>query len=103
MLIIFIEPLIKYFIKIGFKRKSACIISYIIFVLFLILMIFVISNYAYNQIIDLFEKLSYVIEHLSYNIQLKNININYKQIIESIENILLSYKSKIFKTIISTI
>lgn len=103
ILIIFVEPLINIFNKAGLKRKMACILSYAFFITSLVLIVFFISNYAYKQIIDFFNYLPKLLEELTNNTKLININNEYKQIITSLQNFLITYRSKIFKTIISTI
>lgn len=104
LLIILVEPFIKGFVKYGFSRKSSCILSYLIVIILILLTAYFISNYAYKQIIEFFHNLPNIIMMLSDNLKLFNKkNTNYMQLISTFENLLMTYRSKIIQTIISTL
>ncbi|SKA87033.1 sporulation integral membrane protein YtvI [Caloramator quimbayensis] len=104
LLIIIVEPFIKGFIKFGFSRKSSCILSYLIVIVLILLTAYFISNYAYKQIIEFFHNLPNIIMILSDNLKLfNNKNNSYMQIISTFENFLMTYRSKIIQTILSTL
>lgn len=102
IIVFFLEPIVKYFIKIGLTRKASAVLSYTISILLISLVIAYLSKYASNNIITSLNKLPYSIEFLSKRLNLKNEKINYNQIINTLQQFLISYKDKAFKIVYST-
>ena len=102
IIVFFLEPLIKYFIKIGLTRKVSAVLSYTISLFFIVLIIVYLSKYASKQIITSLYNLPQTIEFLSKRLNLKNVKINYNQIINTLQQFLISYKDKAIKIVYST-
>lgn len=102
IIVFFLEPIVKYFIKIGLTRKASAVLSYTISILLISLVIAYLSKYASKNIITSLNKIPYSIEFLSKRLNLKNEKINYNQIINTLQQFLISYKDKAFKIVYST-
>lgn len=101
ILALVIEPSVKHLIGAGFKRKTSSIIIITIFILVSSFLVFYLSKYIYEQIVNFLSELPNIADLLKEKIPIlkdKDLNINK---IMSIKNIIDSYKDKIFKQILS--
>lgn len=103
LLALLIEPIILFFISKKIVRKKAIFLSYSIFAFILILSIYYLTRYAYDQIISFINDIPKIITMINEGIPyFKNNNINQNQIKIGIESLIIAYKNKIFSTVLST-
>lgn len=102
IIVFFLEPLIKYFMKLGLKRKASAVLSYSIALSLIALMLVYLSKYASKQIISSFNNLPRTIDFLFRRLNFKNDKINYNQIINTLQQFLIAYKDRAFKIVYST-
>lgn len=102
--VIILEPLVGSFMKLGFDRKSSVAISFIIMLFIIGFIIFYLWGYTYNHLTSLFNKLPEVFKIIGNRIEFINQDsINYDNIINGIEGLISSYRSKIVGTVLSTL
>lgn len=102
ILALVIEPSVKHLIDAGFKRKTSSIIVITIFILVSSFLVFYLSKYIYEQIVNFLSELPNIADLLKEKIPiLKDKDLDYINKIMSIKNIMDSYKDKILKQILS--
>lgn len=104
ILVLVLEPFVKLFKNTGLSRKFSVFLGFIIMIITLVLFFYYIGNYVYDQIAIFINKLPDIIVILSNRFQFINFkSMNLTNIINTLENILPSYKEKIIGTLIETI
>lgn len=103
LLVFLLEPLVKLMSRFGFKRKAGAILSFITGILFILIIGAFLSKYVYNQLLVFFQKLPVILSILGGKFDfLSNQKDNYTHLISTFEGIIISYRTKIFDTIVST-
>jgi sporulation integral membrane protein YtvI len=104
LLVLILEPFVKFFIRMGLNRKLSVITGFLIMCICSIVSFYYLGNYIYNQITFFINKLPDIMIILSNKFRfLKIEELNFIHMINALEGILPSYKSKILTTIISTV
>lgn len=103
LLTFLLEPMVKFFIRKGISRKLSVIISFFFTTAFIFIIGVYISKYMYDQILNFFQNFSSIITILSSKFDfLNNQKDYYTHLINTLEGVLISYRSKILETIITT-
>lgn len=100
---IIIEPFVKMLCNMKIPRKISVFISFIIVSFMLIISVYYLGNYLYNQGAVFVKKLPAIIEVLAERFPALNINkIDFDGLIKTIEKIIPEYINKIAGTVITT-
>lgn len=104
ILVLILEPFVKLFKNTGMTRRISVILGFIIMVITLIIFFYYIGSYVYEQVISFINTLPDIIAVLSNKFGFLHLNkMNFANIINTLENIIPSYKEKIVGTVIDTI
>lgn len=103
ILVLIMEPTVKFFMSKGIKRVFSVIITFSIY----LIVLFVFSIYLWNYIGDKFLSLSdniprFIDTYMEFPF-INTFNENYEKILVELKNIIIEYKENIFNTIISTL
>jgi predicted PurR-regulated permease PerM len=99
-----LEPLVKFICKFGVPRKLGVLISIAIAVISAAILVLYLSQYTYNQTLSFFQHLSSIMIVLEKKFNFtSNQRENYTHLIKTLEGVLISSRTKIFDTIITTI
>lgn len=103
ILVLVMEPFVRIFKNIGISRKVSVFLGFIIMSLTLIVFFFCIGSYVYSQVVSFMDTLPDTLAVLSEKFHFLDLkNINYSNIINTLENIVPTYKEKIIGTVIDT-
>ncbi|MDF2671990.1 MAG: family transporter [Clostridiales bacterium] len=102
--VLILEPFVKLFKNIGLSRRVSVFLGFIIMVITLVLFFYYIGSYVYEQVVIFINSLPNIIVILSNKFEFINFNnMNLSNIINTLENIIPSYKERIIGTVINTI
>lgn len=103
ILVLAVEPMVKFFISKGMKRSLSVVLTYITY----FIIVFIFGAYLWHYIGDRIVSLSSIVPNLIDTYKdiplLSSINENYERILLELKNIVIEYKGKIFETIMSTL
>lgn len=102
IIVLMVEPSVKFFMDKGLKRSLSVIISFTIYGIIIIIFIVYLWNYIGGRLNSLTEIIPNLLERHREIPILTTISENYERILLELKNILIQYKEKIFETIIST-
>lgn len=103
LVVIVLEPSVKYLCKLGLKRKYSVIISFIVMTLLLLLIVAYVSNYLISQLIIMIECVPQALDEISKKIShivLKKID--YTSIISTLKELIPLNEGKLYSTVLST-
>lgn len=104
ILALIMEPFVKIFKKLGLTRRLSVFLGFIIVIITLILFFYYIGSYVYDQVNGFINTLPNIIATLSNKFHFLNSkSMNFTNILNTIDNILPSYKEKIIGTLIDTV
>lgn len=104
ILVLILEPFVKIFKNIGLSRKISVFLGFIIMIITLVLFFYYIGSYVYEQVVIFINALPNIIVILSNKFEFLNFDkMNFTNIINTLENIIPSYKERIIGTVINTI
>lgn len=99
----FIEPIVKSFCNKGLSRKISVGLTYFFIIVISLGISFYISKYMYDQLIMFLQNTTSILTVISERFKFLKIDkLNYDHLIDSIQGILISYKSRIFYTVLNT-
>jgi sporulation integral membrane protein YtvI len=103
ILVIIIEPFVKFINNFKVKRRISVMISFALLSGILVFVIYYLSSITYSQINSLLKNLPDIFALFKTKFKfMENVNYDYAGVIKTIENIIPKYKEKIIGTIIST-
>lgn len=99
-----LEPIVKMFCRLGLSRKFGVAVSFFIVMIIILIIGLYLSKYMYSQILSFSQNLSQILTVLSDKfIFLNNQKYNYTDLINTLEGVIISYRTKILHTIVSTV
>lgn len=99
-----LEPLVKYFCRLGLSRKFGVVISIFITLFIISIMGLYISKYMYHQTMSFSQNISAILTVLGKKFNFLSDQKNtYTHILKTLEGIIISYRTRIFDTIVTTI
>lgn len=103
VLLLVMEPFVRIFKNMGISRKISVFLGFIIMTLTLLVFFFFIGSYVYSQVVSFMDTLPDTLAVLSEKFHFLDFkNINFSNIINTLENIIPTYKEKIIGTVINT-
>lgn len=103
ILVLIMEPMVKFFISKNMKRNTAVVLTFIIYIIGIILFSIYIWNYLSLKVVTLSDNIPKVIDTYRNYPLFNAFSDNYERILLEIKNMVIEYKEKILETIISTI
>lgn len=103
ILVLIMEPFVRLFKNMGISRRVSVFLGFIIMTFSLLLFFYYIGSYVYTQAVSFVNTLPDILVVLSEKFHFLNFkNINFSNIINTLENIIPTYKEKIIGTVIDT-
>ncbi|KMT23077.1 AI-2E family transporter [Clostridium cylindrosporum] len=102
ILVLIMEPIVKYFISKGFKRNLSVIFTFTIFSMLILIFGAYIWSYIGERLVLFTDSIPKLIDSYKDFPILNTLNENYERILIELKNIIIEYKEKILTTIIST-